>query len=187
MINSIGNYYPDISVTRVRSTYGFTDVDENKIANTKFTDKLSEDKFTKSNNSADELSSEEKKLVERLKRIEQQVIAHEQAHIAAGGGLVRGGASYSYQSGPDGKRYIVGGEVQIDASPLPDDPEGTISKMQQVRRAALAPSDPSPQDRAVANEASKNEMSARMELSRMQMEKFNSNLNITPEFVNAYA
>ncbi len=115
-----------------------------------------------------ELSDDEAKLVEQLKTIDQKVRAHEQAHLSAGGNLVRSGANFQYQKGPDGKQYAVGGEVQIDASPIPDDPEKTIQKMQQVKRAALAPSDPSPQDRKVAAEASQIEAQAAIEKSTKQ-------------------
>lgn len=111
-----------------------------------------------------ELTPEEQKRVEELKRIDAKVRAHEMAHLAAGGGLVRGGASYTYEIGPDGKQYAVGGEVKIDMSVNPDDPEGAIQKMQQVRRAALAPADPSPQDRSVAQQASNIEAQMRAKL-----------------------
>lgn len=110
------------------------------------------------------LSPEEQKRVDELKRIDAKVRAHEMAHIAAGGGLVRGGANYQYEIGPDGKQYAVGGEVKIDMSINPDDPDGAIQKMQQVRRAALAPADPSPQDRSVAQQASNIEAQMRAKL-----------------------
>jgi hypothetical protein len=42
-------------------------------------------------------------------------------------------------------------------------PEATIHKMQQVRRAALAPAEPSGTDRAAAAQASQIEARARME------------------------
>ena len=76
--------------------------------------------------------------------------ANTQAHMAAAGGNARGGPSYEYQTGPDGKRYAVGGEVSIDASAVSGDPKATIRKAQQVCRAALEPGDPSGQDRSVA-------------------------------------
>ncbi len=118
------------------------------------------DKFT----FGKKLSPEEQKRVEELKRVDAKVRAHEMAHIAAGGGLVRGGANYQYEIGPDGKQYAVGGEVKIDMSINPDDPDGAIQKMQQVRRAALAPADPSPQDRSVAQQASNIEAQMRAKL-----------------------
>ena len=89
--------------------------------------------------------------ISRLKQTEEKVRAHEAAHKAAGGNLASA-ASYSYTRGPDGRSYITGGEVQIDMSDG-QTPQETISRMQQVIRAALAPADPSGQDRAVAAQA----------------------------------
>jgi len=117
-----------------------------------------------------ELKPEEKNAAENLKKQDQKVRTHEQAHLSAGGGLVKGGASYSFTTGPDGKQYATGGEVKIDMSPVPDDPQATISKMQQVKRAALAPSDPSPQDRNVASLATAKEAEARAELNAQKTE-----------------
>jgi hypothetical protein len=111
------------------------------------------------------LTEEEKREVEELEKRDQEVRAHEQAHIMAGGNLVRGGASYSYKTGPDGKRYIVDGEVSIDSSPIEGDPEATIRKAEQIRRAALAPADPSGQDRRVAAMAANMAAQARQEMT----------------------
>ncbi len=101
----------------------------------------------------DELTKNEKALVTELKQVDQAVKRHEMAHVVAGGRFILSGANYSYKTGPDGKRYAVSGEVSIDTSPVPGDPQATIDKMQQIRRAALAPADPSPQDRKVASTA----------------------------------
>ena len=109
-----------------------------------------------------ELDTEAKQQVENLKKRDTEVKAHEKAHMASGGGIVQGGATYEYQTGPDGKIYAVGGEVKIDMSPERT-PEATIRKMQQVRRVALAPAEPSGTDRAVAAQASQIEAQARME------------------------
>ncbi len=109
--------------------------------------------------------------LENLKRTDRDVRAHEQAHIMAGGSLVRGGATFGYVSGPDGKLYAVSGEVSIDTSPVQDDPEATSRKMVQVAKAALAPAQPSGQDRSVASEATKMEVEANRQVSQQQMEK----------------
>lgn len=109
-----------------------------------------------------DLNSEEKQQVNELKKRDAEVKAHEQAHMAAGGGIVQGGASYQYEHGPDGKMYAVGGEVKIDVS-AERTPEATIRKMQQVQRAALAPAQPSGTDRAVAAQAAQVEAQARLE------------------------
>ncbi len=118
----------------------------------------------------DPTSSEYRELQE-LKQRDREVRQHEQAHVAAGGQYIRGAASYSYERGPDGRQYATGGEVDIDSSPIPDDPAATISKMQVVRSAALAPAEPSAQDRAVAAKASQNESVARVELREQQAEE----------------
>lgn len=136
-----------------------------------------------------ELTDEEKKDVLELKKRDLEVRAHEQAHIAAGGAHVRGGASYSYQTGPDGKRYAVGGEVSIDTSAVSGDPQATITKMQVIRKAALAPGNPSSTDRSVAAAASQKMNSARMDLAKEKVEELEESDKKTENSesnVNAY-
>lgn len=115
-------------------------------------------------------SPAEEREVQQLRHRDAEVRAHEQAHAAAGGSHA-GRPTYEFEQGPDGRRYAVAGEVQIDVAPVPDDPQATIEKMRTVRRAALAPAEPSPQDRRVAAEASRNEADARRELSAEQREE----------------
>jgi hypothetical protein len=119
-----------------------------------------------SSNTADskELSKEEKKEVTELKKRDAEVKAHEAAHVAAGGQYVKGGASFEYQTGPDGQKYAVGGEVPIDVSPVSGDPSATIRKMQVVKAAALAPAQPSGADIAIAAKASAEAGKAQAEL-----------------------
>jgi hypothetical protein len=114
------------------------------------------------------LAPEEEKQVRELEERDREVRRHEQAHKAAAGELASGGPKFEYEAGPDGKRYAVGGEVSIDTSPVPGDPRATIQKMQQVRRAALAPGEPSSQDRAVAARAGAAERQARAELAEQR-------------------
>ncbi|MDV7392559.1 putative metalloprotease CJM1_0395 family protein, partial [Arthrospira platensis SPKY1] len=64
-----------------------------------------------------ELSESELRELQQLQQRDREVRAHEMAHVAAGAGLVTRGASYTYQTGPDGQRYAIGGEVSIDTSP----------------------------------------------------------------------
>jgi hypothetical protein len=109
-----------------------------------------------------ELTADEQQMVAELRTRDAEVRSHESAHMAAGGGLT-GGMSLSYQLGPDGKRYAVGGEVSIDASPG-NTPEETVLKAQRVRAAALAPAEPSAQDRSVAARAGQMEADARGQL-----------------------
>ncbi len=118
----------------------------------------------------EDLTQQEQKEVEKLKRRDTKVKAHEMAHVAAGGGVVNGGAHYEYQLGPDGKRYAVGGQVNIDVS-SEDNPEATVRKMQQVKKAALAPAEPSATDRAVAAKAARIETEARAEMREEQADE----------------
>lgn len=97
--------------------------------------------------------------VAKLKSTEEKIKAHEAAHKSAGGTMT-GPVSFSYTRGPDGKNYITGGEVPISVS-SGKTPQETISRMQQVIQAALAPADPSPQDRAVAAQAAALQQQAR--------------------------
>lgn len=127
------------------------------------------------------LSDDQQKEVRELKKRDQEVKTHEAAHMSAGGAYVRGGATYSYQSGPDGNRYAIGGEVSIDASPVSGDPRATIQKMQTVISAALAPADPSGQDRSVASQAGAAEAQARKELSQQETGGSGNNGNETTE------
>lgn len=116
-------------------------------------DKSAEDGAAKGNSGAgQELTPEEKAQVAKLRARDREVRAHEQAHAAAGGALA-GAPSYSYQTGPDGKQYAVGGEVPIRTSASSANPRQAIAQLQQVARAASAPANPSGQDRAVAAQA----------------------------------
>lgn len=116
-------------------------------------------------NSVDLNNPEVKKVIAQLQARDQEVRIHEQAHVAAGGQYVTSGPSYSYQSGPDGKRYAVGGNVGIDVSPIADDPKATINKARQVIQAAMAPAEPSSQDYAVAQSAQSMMLQAQQEIS----------------------
>ncbi len=106
----------------------------------------------------------EQQQIEELKARDTEVRVHEQAHASVGGQYA-GSPSYEYQRGPDGTNYAVGGEVQIDVSEIPGDPQATIDKMQTVRAAALAPAEPSSADRAIAADATQKMAAAQAELS----------------------
>jgi hypothetical protein len=117
-----------------------------------------------------ELSPDEQQQVQQLKQIDRKVRAHEQAHLAVGADLVRGGPTFSYTSGPDNKLYAVAGEVSIDTTPART-PEETIPKAQHIRATALAPADPSPQDHSVAAQSTRMEGEARIELAEQKREE----------------
>lgn len=116
-----------------------------------------------------ELSEEEQKVVQELKQRDAEVRRHERAHAAAAGPYA-GAATFEYVRGPDGNLYAVDGEVKIDAAPE-NDPAATIAKMEIIIRAALAPADPSAQDRAVASQAKQDLTKAKAELAEKKAEE----------------
>ena len=118
----------------------------------------------------EEHTPEEQEQIEKLKARDAEVRAHEAAHMAAAGQYAKGGASYTYQQGPDGKQYAIGGEVQIDTSPIPGDPEATVRKMRQIMSAAHAPANPSGADHAVAASAAQKASEAQAEQAKGKAE-----------------
>ncbi len=97
--------------------------------------------------------------IQALASRDREVRSHEAAHASVGGAYA-GSPSYTYQSGPDGQRYAVEGEVSIDTSPVAGDPQGTLKKAEQVRAAAMAPEQP----RRIAAKASLLAVKARGEI-----------------------
>lgn len=108
--------------------------------------------------------------IQQLSARDREVRAHEQAHKSVGGQYA-GAMSFTFVRGPDGVAYAVGGEVSISTSAISGDLEATIQKMQTIQRAALAPAEPSPQDRRVAAEAVQQMVQARADLAAMKREE----------------
>ena len=98
-----------------------------------------------------------------LRRAES-VAAHERDHQAALGPYAASGISYTTRRGPDGRRVATGGSIRADLSPVPGNPQATLRKANTVRRAALAPGDPSSADMKVAADAYRLAQQAREEL-----------------------
>ncbi|MBI4333348.1 MAG: hypothetical protein HY673_18950 [Chloroflexi bacterium] len=55
------------------------------------------------------LSEKETRPVEELRRRDAKVRAHKKAHQAAAGRLALGRATFTYQKGPGGRVYAIGG------------------------------------------------------------------------------
>lgn len=119
-----------------------------------------------------ELTEQELQQIQKLEARDREVRVHEQAHQSAGGQYT-GAASFTYQRGPDGLRYAVGGEVSIDTSKVEGNPQATLEKAEVIRRAALAPAEPSAQDRQVAATASQMKLEAQAELAVQRVEESN--------------
>ncbi len=127
--------------------------------------KSSEDESKKSEDSSksspEKLSQDEERLVKDLQARDMEVRAHEAAHKS--GGASTGAASYTYQQGPDGRMYAIGGEVSVSMK-SGSTPDETIANAQAVIASAMAPANPSPQDFSVAS-------SARMMMVKAQQQK----------------
>jgi len=117
----------------------------------------------------DKLTASERQVVTKLQARDTEVRAHEAAHQAAGGGLT-GGASFTYQKGPDERMYAIGGEVSISTKEG-STPEETIQIARQIIAAAMAPADPSPQDYAVASSATMMMLKAQQQKAREMQEQ----------------
>lgn len=113
---------------------------------------------------------QDQQILRQLSARDSEVRQHEMAHQAAGGGHT-GAASYTFQRGPDGRMYAVGGEVSIDTSAVSGDPRATLEKAETIIRAAMAPAEPSSQDHRVAASARAMAAEARAELARMEEDK----------------
>lgn len=125
---------------------------------------------------SNELNEEEKLQVSKLQKRDSEVKAHEAAHLSGGAGLIRG-LNYTYEKGPDGKQYAVGGEVMLDTS-KGKTPQETIAKSEQIKRAALAPSNPSSADIKIAASAEAMKNNAESELNKEDIENKNIDKNI---------
>jgi hypothetical protein len=105
----------------------------------------------------------EKEIIRSLESRDKEVRNHERAHASVGGAYT-GAPTYAYETGPNGKKYAVEGEVSVDLTPIAGDPKETIAKMNKVQAAALAPANPSSQDVRVAASASGIILEAQAEL-----------------------
>lgn len=123
-----------------------------------------ENASTSANDEVAQQQRQVEQVLAQLRSRDQEVRTHEQAHLAAAGQYASGGIKYSYQTGPDGQKYAIGGSVGIDTSPIAGDPEATAQKAMVVQRAALAPAQPSGQDMKVASQASQMLMQAQAEI-----------------------
>jgi len=161
------------TLTAAETLHPVEDADKASLKQGKDLDKTASEK---NNNDDSELNHEEQAVISKLKQRDTEVKAHEQAHLSAAGGLATGGASFSYQTGPNGKRYAIGGEVGIDTSGG-STPEETLRKADTIKRAALAPANPSSQDIKVAAKATNMANKARLELLTANQDNENPDKN----------
>jgi len=101
------------------------------------------------------LNDQERTQLRELQNRDAEVRIHEAQHFRAAGGLAKGTPNYTYQQGPDGQFYAVGGNVQLQTS-RGSDPEQAKRDAQSFSNAAQAPGDASAQDISVARDALSN-------------------------------
>ena len=128
------------------------------------------------NQAKEELTTQEKQELAKLKITDAEVKRHENAHKAMAAGLQTSGPNYEYETGPDGKKYAVAGDVNISYQKS-SDPEVNLKNAQKLKAAALAPADPSAQDRSVARKADVEIAKAKQEILEEQLNKDNENNN----------
>ncbi len=126
------------------------------------------------NKSEDELTQKEQQELTQLKNTDAEVKRHENAHKAMAAGLQTSGPNYEYEIGPDGKKYAVAGDVNISYQKS-SDPEVNLKNAQKLKAAALAPAEPSTQDRSVARKADMEIAKAKQEILEEQQNKDNEN------------
>ena len=124
-----------------------------------------------SNDASEKQRLQEEQLITRqLAERDREVKNHERIHASVGG-VHASAPSFSYERGPDGQLYAVDGEVRIDTSPVPDDPQATLEKAETIMRAALSVPEPSTQDRRVAADARAMAAEARAEIAKAEQAK----------------
>lgn len=157
-----GESLPPVAVENPRTLLQDSNKNKTSAGNAKSKLKSS---YSKKNLTESGAAAGNDEFLSELKARDAEVRAHEQSHLAAAGPYAAGGVNYEYEVGPDGKQYAVGGEVDIDTSPVEGDPEATIRKARIIRSAAYAVSDASSADGSVAAIASSMEMNARMQIA----------------------
>ncbi|MDL2272219.1 hypothetical protein LJC23_04215 [Desulfovibrio sp. OttesenSCG-928-I05] len=106
-----------------------------------------------------ELSREDEALLQKLQARDTKVRGHEAAHVMAAGGQAQGLPTYTYQTGPDGRRYAVGGSVNISMLRT-GDAEHDARQANRAYRAAMATGEPSARDMQTASMARNNAQEA---------------------------
>lgn len=92
----------------------------------------------------DELSDRDRAEVAELQARDGAVRREEQAHAAAAGALA-GPIQYDYRTGPDGRRYAVGGQVPIRDA-VASSPEAAARAGGKLAAAAMSAQSPSAAD-----------------------------------------
>jgi hypothetical protein len=95
------------------------------------------------------------RVLDKFKQTDTNIRSHEQIHASIG--ATTSPISYTYEKGPDGKMYAVGGKVTLDTS-LPDDPKAAAFKLDMLQKTASGPIDSSGADNTIASQANLNKI-----------------------------
>ena len=100
---------------------------------------------------SNELTAEERAVVDEMRARDQSVRQEEKAHAAVAGDLA-GAIQYDYATGPDGRQYVVGGSVPISTRSSAD-PEQAARDGARLAAAAHAAINPSAADLQAARQS----------------------------------
>ncbi len=134
------------ALLHVAQTDGELPIDGEKLS------QMREKKDLKDPNNPNDLDEGDKELVKRLEQRDSAVRLHEQTHAAIAGKYAEGPPTYSYQMGPDGKMYAIGGSLAVDTGKEAD-PAENRNKARILQAAALGVAEPSAADSVVAMQA----------------------------------
>ncbi len=132
--------------------------------NTQIIGKLSGNQVlvAKKQNPADPESNKQK-AIEQLKSRDKEVRIHEMSHSTNPELIKIGSAQFDYTIGPDGKAYATGGRVTLSTGSSKT-PEEALAKAEALKRASMAPGEPSSQDFQALNAAQSMEYEARNQI-----------------------
>jgi hypothetical protein len=111
----------------------------------------------------DDPASNKQKAVEELKSRDKEVRNHEAAHSTNPELIKIGSAQFDYTIGPDGKAYATGGKITLSTGNSKT-PEEALSKAQALKKASMAPGEPSSQDFQALNAAVAMEFEAKNQI-----------------------
>ncbi len=97
------------------------------------------------NHDEDTHNINKQKIIEQLKKRDSDVRNHEMAHGANPELITIGPTQFDYTIGPDGKAYATGGKVILSTGRAKTDEEALV-KAEALKKASMAPGEPSSQD-----------------------------------------
>lgn len=97
-----------------------------------------------------DMSERDQAALAQLRQRDAQVRQEENAHAGAAGSIA-GPIVYTYQRGPDGRMYAVGGSVSINAQTFSNDPQEARALGARIAAAANAATNPSGADMRAAS------------------------------------